>query len=46
LVSYQPMTGSTTVVQLDVDWERVVIQKAYDLAAVPNLFATVRVSME
>lgn len=43
LVSYQPMTGDTTVIDISPDWERVVIQKPCDLAATPRLFATVKV---
>jgi hypothetical protein len=45
LVSYQPMTGLIAVIPINVDWERVVIQKPFDLAADPKLFATVKVTL-
>lgn len=45
LVSYQPMTGDTTVVAIDADWERVVIRKPFDVASQPDLFATVKVTL-
>ena len=45
LVSYQPMTGDTTVVAINADWERVVIRKPFDAAIAPRLFASVKVTL-
>jgi hypothetical protein len=45
LVSYQPMTGETTIVAINADWERVVIRKTFDAASLPKLFATVKVTL-
>lgn len=45
LVSYQPMTGETTVVAINADWERMIIRKPFDAASQPRLFATVKVTL-
>jgi hypothetical protein len=45
LASYQPMNGDTTVVQINVDWERVVVRKPFDPETQHAMFATVRVEM-
>lgn len=45
LVFYQPMTGDTTVVTINADWERVIIRKPFDAASQPRLFATVKVTL-
>jgi ELWxxDGT repeat protein len=41
--SYVDMTGAETVIDLDADWERVVIEQPLDSARTPRLFGVVEV---
>jgi hypothetical protein len=44
LVTYKPMTGTTTVTGIDGDWERVIVQTTIDLSSTPMLFGRVEVT--
>lgn len=45
LVTYQPMTGTTTTTLIDDQWERVIIRMAISGATPPRLFGKVDVSL-
>ena len=43
---FGPMTGTTTVTEIDAEWERVVIEKLFDPATTPRCFSRVRVNID
>jgi hypothetical protein len=43
--SFQPMTGTAIVSQIDTNWERVVIEEPYNPASTPKLFSIVEVKL-
>lgn len=45
LANFEPMTGTTTVTQIDSNWDRVVVQTPVSVPATPRLFGVVEVTM-
>jgi hypothetical protein len=43
--SFQPMTGTAIVSQIDTNWERVVIEEPYNPASTPKFFSIVEVKL-
>ena len=43
LISYEMMTGTSTVTSIDGEWERVIVRKPCDPATTPRMFGTVEV---
>jgi hypothetical protein len=45
LGTFVPMTGISTVTDIDANWERVIIRKSIDTAIIPRLFGIVEVTI-